>query len=118
MPALSVGCPGLGVGEEILRPDYPPLGLAGGASRRWREGDVQGLGLLPSRSRSGIKPLDSLAVYSVRSLDGGLGPCRGVAIQFFFSKEKRGFFGSETVGKTLFWLPWRKGAAPRASVVC
>jgi hypothetical protein len=68
----------------------------------------QVLGFVPSRSRSGIKPLGSLAFYSVRSLDGGLAPCRLIRHGFFFSKEKLGFLGSEKRGTPLF-APFTEG---------
>jgi hypothetical protein len=69
----------------------------------------QVLGLVPSRSRSGIKPLGSLAFYSVRSLDGGLAPCRLIRHGFFFSKEKLGFLGSEKGGNHPFFAPFTEG---------
>ena len=54
---------GVGRSKRSLALIGAPFGLAGPGSRRWNEGEGPVLGLLPSRSRSGIKPLeDSLFI--------------------------------------------------------
>ena len=70
------------------------------------KGIGSGFGLVRARSRSGTKPLGSLAFYSFRSLDRGLRAALGFTIGFSFPKKD---------GVSLVRRRWAAGKRPRTT---